>query len=269
MRPSQLPSIREFMSRDHHEDVDRLNETLHSSGDAGLVSEMPPIPFTGNIDVIEKGNCVCLIGINPLWAASERSHIDEYQPAMELIEKFHVGDELAFQDYINSRLNYFKADYARFGHYDKPTMGYPLLFFPDETTRSVWNNHAFAMDIVPYFSRNAGKLDRRRIIQEANSDPAILSHHAMIEDIIREVKPSVIHLNGSHAIEVFEKLGWTEEPLERLGELGRKYGLRAGFSTIGDMKIKILAHNQFGFGRSLPTKKHWPDIVTAWNEWNS
>jgi hypothetical protein len=55
MRPSQLPEIRELMSRDYRTDVRRLNELLNSRGDAGL-QEVPPVPFTGDIDSMGRGN---------------------------------------------------------------------------------------------------------------------------------------------------------------------------------------------------------------------
>jgi len=263
MRPSQLPSIREFMSRDYREDIQRLNQILHSSGDAGLVNKVPPIPFTGDIDSVEKGNCVCLIGINPLWSVKETKHVQEYLPAARMIESFFRGNEDAYVEYIKSRLNYFQQDYANTGHFNKPAMGYPLLY-PELSNDDIWGRRAFAMDIIPYFSTNANKLNKKKIFDASKNDPAILSHQNMMKEIIIETNPSLLHLNGSHAIAIFEKLEYCEKPLVKLGELGRKYGLRSGYANIGDLKIKVLAHNQFAYGSSKTSD--WPEFIRLWNE---
>ena len=80
--------IFDFMKRNHIDDSRRLNQILSSSNDAGLVHKMPPIPFTGNIESMEKGNCVCLLGINPLWPApGKKAHDMELKPAINMIKK--------------------------------------------------------------------------------------------------------------------------------------------------------------------------------------
>ena len=106
MRPSQLPEIRELMSRDYRADVRRLNELLNIRGDAGL-EEIPPIPFTGDIDSMERGNCICLIGINPQFPRREKPHRLEIGPTKETIARFHRGEEGAYQEFTDSRLGYF------------------------------------------------------------------------------------------------------------------------------------------------------------------
>jgi len=268
MRPSQLPSIREFMARDHRDDVDRLNGLLHSSGDAGLAREVPPIPFTGDIDSVEKGNCICLIGINPLWSAKQVKHVQEYRPAEGMISRFRSGEERAYDEYIESRQRYFDYEYANWGHFDKSGYGYPGLGFPNEHKRSVWKRHAFAMDIVPYFSRDAGRLDKKKIIKHVQTDPALENHHRIMKEVIMETQPKTIHINGSHGMYAFEKI---LKPKLELQEEFSQYKLKFGHVEIGGFRTKVLAHNQFAPGRFTPNPydKYWPMFIESWRNWLS
>ena len=260
-------SLMQFMLRDHEADTDRLNRILSSSGDAGLVRRMPPIPFTGDIESMQQGGCACLLGINPLWPAPGKpAHETELRPAMRLIKRLRAGDRSAFAEYMRTRMTYFSSGIANWGHFDKVGHGYAEHFFTSEDKRSVWDTHAFAMDVVPYFSRDATSLDRGRIVEQASSDPALRHHQRILASVIAETRPSVLHLNGSHAIQVVEAL-YCDIPLERQGELGSQYGLRFGEARIGGTPVRVFAHNQFGFGRYNPSKKHWPAFARAWDEW--
>lgn len=259
--------IFDFMKKNHIEDSRRLNEILSSSHDAGLVNKMPPIPFTGNIESMEIGNCVCLLGINPLWPAPGKpAHNLELKPAINMIRRLHGGNDHAFDDYLTTRLNYFSSGIANWGHFDKVGIGYAEYFFDGVDKRSVWNKNAFAMDVIPYFSRDASSLDRNRIVEQVSADVSLIHHQRILSSIISETQPLFLHLNGSHAIQVVEKL-YCEHPLERQGELGSKFGLRFGEAIINDTKIKVFAHNQFGFGKWLPTTKQWPEFARAWRNW--
>ena len=133
MRPSQLPSIRQFMGRNHSKDVVRLNTVLNRNGDAGL-EDMPPIPFTGDIDAMEKDNCICVLGSNPHWPAESRdAHQNEILPTRRMIEEFHEGEEQQYQSFIDSRLNYFRGNMANWVHYrriGKGSVSYTHLTLP-------------------------------------------------------------------------------------------------------------------------------------------
>ena len=257
----------QFMLRDHREDAGRLNRSLSGSGDAGLVRSMPPIPFTGDIGSMQRGDCVCLLGINPLWPAPGKpAHEAELRPAMRLVKRLHGCDDGAFLEYMRTRLTYFSSGIANWGHFDKVGYGYSNCFFTSEDTRSVWKEHAFAMDVVPYFSRDATSLDRGRVVEQASLDPALRHHQRILASVIAETRPSILHLNGSHAIQVVEAL-YCDGPLDRRGELGSQYGLRFGEARIGGTTVSVFAHNQFGYGRYNPSKKHWPAFARAWDEW--
>lgn len=267
MNPELEESLLQFMLRDHWEDAGRLNQSLSASLDAGLVRKMPPIPFTGDIGSMRREDCVCLLGINPLWPAPGKpAHELELRPAMRLIERLRSGDQGAFSEYMRTRTSYFSSGIANWGHFDKVGYGYSNHFFPDEDMRTVWREHAFAMDVVPYFSRDATSLDRGRVVEQASLDPALRHHQEILASAIAETRPSILHLNGSHAIQVVESL-YRDVPLERQGELGRRYGLRFGEARIGGTAVSVFAHNQFGYGRYNPSKKHWPAFAKAWDEW--
>ena len=259
--------IFDFMNRNHLKDSLRLNEKLSPSNDAGLVGEMPPIPFTGDIDAMEKGNCVCLLGINPLWPAPGKpAHEVELKPAIDLIRRMHLGEKQAFDDYLESRLSYFHSGIANWTHFDKVGVGYSQFFFEGVDKRDVWRKNAFSMDVVPYFSRDATSLDRNRIVEQVSKDVSLVQHQEIISSIISETRPSILHLNGSHAIKVVEKL-YCENPLKRQGVLGERFGLRFGEAVFNDTKVKVFAHNQFGYGRYNPAKKHWPEFAKLWQNW--
>ena len=79
------------MMRDHTEDVRRLNYVLNRNGDAGL-EDMPPVPFTGDIDAMESGNCVCVLGINPHWPTESRdAHQNEIIPFRKMVSALQEG----------------------------------------------------------------------------------------------------------------------------------------------------------------------------------
>ncbi len=260
--------IHEFMRRDHQNDSERLNQKLTSSGNAGLVEEMPPIPFTGDIEAMDVGNCVCLLGINPLWpAVGKPAHELELKPAIDLIKKMHSGDEQSFDKYLDSRLNYFNSGIANWGHFDKVGHGYSEHIFTGTDKRSVWERNAFAMDVIPYFSRDATNLNRKKIVEQVTEDPALIKHQRIMSSIISKTQPSILHLNGSHAIELVEEL-YCENPLVRQGAFGKQFGLRFGEAKINHTTVKVFAHNQFGYGRYNPAKKHWPEFARLWQQWN-
>ena len=110
------------------------------------------------------------------------------------------------------------------------------------------------------------KKDIRVIVEQVSADSSLIQHQRILSSIISETQPLFLHLNGSHAIQVVEKL-YCEHPLERQGELGSQFGLRFGEVVINETKIKVLAHNQFGYGRYNPSKKHWPEFARAWRNW--
>ena len=55
----------DLMSRDHFQDVNRLDKILGKQESASLSNMVPPNPFVGNPSKLIPGECVALIGINP------------------------------------------------------------------------------------------------------------------------------------------------------------------------------------------------------------
>ena len=267
MRPSKIPEIRELMSRDYREDVRRLNGLLNRHGDAGL-QEVPPVPFTGNIDAMERGKCICLIGINPQFPALSRdAHKDEIAPTKKMVDRSLGGDSGAYQEFIDSRLGYFEGAMANWVHYGKLGKGYAENFFLGETDRSVWGRHAFAADILPYWSTDTSKISMSRFRMQINEDPALLLHQRMLARVIEETRPDFVHINGISAGRLFQKLYCSEHPLEPWGDLGDEHNLMFGHASFGEFRVPIMTHNQFG--QWGPSSRHWPEFAGAWRQWKS
>ena len=265
MRPSQIPEIRKLMMRNYQTDVRRLNGLLNSRGDAGL-QEVPPVPFTGDIDAMEPGNCICLIGINPHFPALSRdAHKDEIAPTTKMVERFHNGDSIAFQEFIDSRLGYFKGKMANWVHYGSLGRGYAENFFPNESDRSVWERNAFAADILPYWSTDTNKISLSRFGKHIDKDPSLLLHQRMLSRMIEEVRPAMVHVNGISAGRLVDKLYCKEHPLKPWRGLGEEHNLMFGHASFGRIRVPVMTHNQFG--QWGPKSKHWPEFANAWREW--
>ena len=265
MRPSQIPEIRKLMMRNYQTDVRRLNGLLNSRGDAGL-QEVPPVPFTGDIDAMEPGNCICLIGINPHFPALSRdAHKDEIAPTTKMVERFHNGDSIAFQEFIDSRLGYFKGKMANWVHYGSLGRGYTENFFPKESDRSVWERNAFAADILPYWSTDTNKISLSRFGKHIDKDPSLLLHQRMLSRMIEEVRPAMVHVNGISAGRLVDKLYCKEHPLKPWRGLGEEHNLMFGHASFGRIRVPVMTHNQFG--QWGPKSKHWSEFANAWREW--
>jgi hypothetical protein len=134
------------------------------------------------------------------------------------------------------------------------------------------------MDIVPYFSRDAGRLDKKKIVKHAKTDdsgrlvspslpdPALENHQRIIREVITETRPKIIHLNGSHGMYAFEKI---LQPKLELQEEFSQYKLKFGHVVIEGFETKIIAHNQFAPGRFTPNPydKYWPMFIESWEKW--
>ena len=263
MRPSQLPSIRQFMGRNHSKDVVRLNTVLNRNGDAGL-EDMPPIPFTGDIDAMEKDNCICVLGINPHWPAESRdAHQNEILPTRRMIEGFHEGEEQQYQSFIDSRLNYFRGNMANWVHYRRIGKGYAENFFEGETYQSVWDRNVFALDILPYWSADTGRISDSRLRKNITADPAMVQHQLMISEIIESVRPKLIHVNGTTARRLVEAF-YCPEPMQSSGQ---EHSLMFGHARFGNTLVPVMAHQQFG-SRNGPSSKHWPQFVQAFRDFS-
>lgn len=267
MKPSEIPEIRKFMSRDYKSDVDRLNEILNSRGNAGL-QQVPPIPFTGDIDSMESGNCIFLIGINPHFPAISRdAHVNEIVPTKQMIQRFHSGHEESYQEFIDSRLNYFRGVMANWVHYGVMGRGYAENFFPQQNEKSVWEKNVFAADILPYWSADTGSISLSKLAKNINKDPSLILHQKMLAKIIEKIKPSVIHVNGISAGRLVDKLYCHDDPLESWGALGEEYNLMFGKASFGNFNVPVMTHNQFG--QWGPKARHWPKFAAAWKQWSN
>ena len=267
MKPSEIPEVKEFMSRDYFSDVHRLNKILNNRGDAGL-QEVPPIPFTGDIDSMENGNCIFLIGINPHFPALSRdAHRKEIAPIKKMIRQFHEGNDIFYTEFIDSRLSYFRGNMANWIHYGGIGAGYAENFFPKQNQRSVWEKNIFAADILPYWSTDTSKISLSRLSKNIDKDPALILHQKMLCRLIEEIQPSMVHINGILAGRLVNKLYCNDNPIKPWGRLGDEHNLMFGKATFGNYDVPVMTHNQFG--QWGPKKRHWPEFADAWRDWRS
>ena len=250
------------MMRDHTEDVRRLNYVFNRNGDAGL-EDMPPVPFTGDIDAMEAGNCVCVLGINPHWPTESRdAHQNEIIPFRKMVSALQEGDERHYQSFIDSRLGYFRGKMANWKHYKPIGSRYAEHFFHGQSYQSVWKRNAFALDILPYWSTGTGKISNSRLRKNIYSDPATATHQLMMSEIIQFTNPSLIHVNGTTARRLVEEF-YCPEPLEHRGQ---EHSLMFGHARFGEKMVEVMAHQQLG-SRNGPSSKHWPGFIEELRKW--
>ena len=254
-------ATRNFMARDHQKDVDELNELIRKkkSINAGLIRQMPPIPFTGNPWSKSKGNCVLLVGINPRWhERGTKQYEKELLPSMKHISSFHSGDNSAFDKYLDSRNDYFKSGMKYGRHFTFLENRFRENCYPVENP---WERHIQSIDCIPWFSDDTDDIDVEMVALEYLEHPAFCSYIEVIKCIIDLIEPNWIHINGKFTRLVFEKSfsGY----FERMKGMDRKDGVFVGHCIIGDQQLPLLAHN-FAGSRNSPNIEGWKEMMINW-----
>ena len=261
--PSQLPELRQLMQRDHGGDIERLNVLLNRNGYSGL-ENVPPAPFAGDIDAAMGAGGICLIGINPQYPARRKPHELEIRPTIEMVSRLLDGDEGGFDEFVASRLGYFRGGMANWVHYAKLGEGYARSFFPGEDSRSVWDRGVFAADILPYWSRDTSKISFSRLKRQVRDDPALALHQKFLSRLIATTRPSMIHVNGNDARKLVDEF-YCSSTLSNWRGASTEKNLMFGYATIEGERIPVMAHNQFG--QWTTHGKYWPRFVEKWNDW--
>ncbi len=257
-------ATRNFMGRNHLQDVDQLNELIRKekSITAGLKREMPPIPFTGNPWNKKKGDCVLLVGINPRWHdKGTKQYENELLPAMEQISLFHSGVDSAFDKYLESRNEYFLSGMKYGRHFTFLENRFRENCYPVENP---WDRHIQSIDGVPWFSDNTDDIDYDMVSKEYLEHPAFCSYVELIKCLIDLIEPNWIHINGKFTRIVFENAFPSYS--ERMSGIEQKYGIYVGHCIIGNWEMPVLAHN-FAGSRNSPNIKDWKKMIEIWREW--
>jgi hypothetical protein len=252
------------MIRDHTADVTELNEVIRkvSSLSANLRPEMPPIPFTGNPWSKEQGNCTLLFSINPKWHnPGSKQYEKEFSKSIQLIDRFHGGDDSAFNDYLRLRTEYFISGMAYGSHFTYLENRFRENWYD---VSDVWSRHVLCMDCLPWFSDNTNDIDNERLSEAYSTLNSLLSYRRIIEEVVLLTRPSRIQINGKTTRIAFEKI-FGDGPLTSYP----KWGMYTGEVTIAGLTIPVLAHN-FGKSMSGPnSKQDWSEMAEAWDNWLS
>ena len=257
-------AVHDFMARDYRKDVAELNGRLSkkNSISARLRPEMPPIPFTGNPWSKEIGNCTILFSINPKWHEPGTSQYErEFRQSISLIDKFHLGSDSAFDDYLNQRKDYFSSGIAYGGHFTYLENRLRENWFD---TPDVWSKHVLCMDCLPWFSDNTDDIDNERLKEGYDKIESLLSYRRIIEEVVLLTQPNRLQINGKPARMAFEAI-FADEPFTKFP----KWGMSTGEITIADHTIPVLAHNFGGKVHGPNSIQDWSDMAKVWNSWLS
>jgi hypothetical protein len=255
-------AVRDFMLRDYASDVKELNEALRkpSRPSANLQPEMPPIPFTGNPWSKERGNCTLLFSINPKWhEPGSKQYEKEFRESIHLVDRFHAGDDSAFDSYLQLRTEYFSSGMAYGGHFTYLANRFRENWYD---VQDVWNSHVLCMDCLPWFSDNTNDIDNGRLRDAFSTLDSLSSYRKIIEEVVLLTRPSRIQLNGKTTRIAFEEI-FGDEQFEPFP----KWGMHTGDVTIAGLKTPVLAHN-FGAKQSGPNSKgDWAEMAQEWSRW--
>jgi hypothetical protein len=257
-------AVYDFMSRDYVADVNELNQLIRKnrSNSANLRPEMPPIPFTGDPWSKKQGNCTLLFSINPKWHEPGTNQYEkEFREAIQLVDKFHAGDEGAFTNYLKLRTDYFNSGMAYGKHFTYLANRFRENWYDVE---DVWSEHVLCMDCLPWFSDNTDDIDNEQLRDAFSNLESLNSYRKIIEEVVLLTRPSRIQLNGKPTRIAFEAI-FADKPFTS----SNNWGMHTGEVTISGFTIPVLAHN---FGKSVhgPNSiQDWADMADEWKCWLS
>jgi hypothetical protein len=255
-------AVHDFMARDYAADVAELNQVVRKkrSSTANLQPEMPPIPFTGNPWSKQKGDCTLLFSINPKWhSPGSNQYEKEFRQSIEFVDRFHGGDESAFEDFLNLRKEYFTSGMAYGKHFTYLSNRFRENWYDVE---DVWGEHLLCMDCLPWFSDNTNDIDNEKLRDAFATLPSLLTYRRIIEEVVLLTRPTRIQLNGKPARIAFEKI-FADKPFTG----PTRWGMHTGSVTISNLNIPVLAHN---FGKSMHgpnSKQDWAEMAVEWSKW--
>jgi len=240
----------DLMSRDHFQDVNRLDKILGKQESASLSNMVPPNPFVGNPSKLIPGECVALIGINPRLDIN-RKGFQEFEiniPRQCQAKYARTGNLSAFDPWFEKLHNFYHSDayYGRYftklgNHIGRAWFTSPIEGEPAHVNaRKVLSNHVLKLDAVPYYSET-DNMAPEHVSAAMRNDPAMLSHHNLIETLIEECKPRHLQVNGKNtAGEMIKTVFGEQGSFEIIGD--GNSSIEAGWAKIGNHELPILIH---------------------------
>ena len=263
----------EMVNRDYTSDISRINLELKLKNESLLIEDIPPHTFVGDIDKIERDNCVLVIGINPFFSNStkfKKSNIDLPKTCLEKYRE--TRDVSAFEDWINWQKGYFLSDDVNEKHFKKISNLIGPRFFPQtfdgDNWRETLSKHVVEVDVIPYYSVKA-RFNHQKLAQLFKHDPALISHLKLIKWIIKKIHPKWIMVNG--------KTGWDTICQELLcgdGEViddakNKGSEIMVGHTELDTKKIPILMNKQIGGMGGANSHVQRNQVMDSWERWLS
>ncbi len=262
-----------MVGRDYSADVARINSELNLKGDGLLVDYVPPHTFVGNIDKMENGNCILVIGINPfLWDDQrfERANIE--LPIHCLANYRNSGDVNALSDWINWQKEYFLSNDINATHFKKISRligpRYFSLTHGDDNWRDTLCQHIVEVDIVPYYSIKA-QINDQKLAKLYRYDSALITHLNLIKWVIKKIQPRWIQVNGKAGWETIcqELLNGEGEIIDNAGDKGSE--IMVGHTNVTGNRIPVLLHKFIGGLGGANSHNQRNQVMDSWDKWLS
>jgi hypothetical protein len=261
--------LKEFLRRDYHQDVERLNAQLGKAGDAGFATEMPPLPFAGDPFSLQRGNCIAVVGINPKWHGWESKFSPVNREQKTYIDSFIAGDEEAFNKFLSSRASEFEEGPYYGNYYTK--LGNHLFreWFQGkvssrqegpEAAKEVFRRYVLKTDLLPWFSENTNKIDAEKL--RSSQDCALLAYYEILRLLFSGLRPKWIQFNGSQMLDLIEAA--TETGLKRI-QINERMYIRVGRSK--KFETPILVHGFVNSQGGPQSAQQFKLVAQAFRDW--
>ena len=272
--PPNMPLLT-LLTRDHQEDVVRLNSLFSLSGEATLSTEVPPHIYVGNRKNKTPGNNILLMGINPFLSDNPEFQKHNIDTPLRCLKKYNqTNDPSSFEDWLYFQENYFLSSAYNGRHFTRIGNLIGQRWFPetynsqpkDMASRMTLHKHLIEVDAVPYYSRKAS-FNSEKLAAAMRTDPALKAHLSMIESIIHDVKPRWIQVNGLGPSEVVKQC-FIEGSVELLNDgPDKKTEIQVGHAIFGDQRIPVLMHKFLKSPSGPQSAESWDTLWNTWENW--
>lgn len=240
---------------------------------------MPPVPTAGNPFLLQRGNCIAFIGINPRWHDNDDSEADrDCKRIRECIDDFPKQEDR----YHNLRAGYFDEDskiyYWRYFTRPGRFIGEKLLGKtrneregPTSFAKRIFRSYVFKADFLPWFSRNTAKIDTARVA--SSKDDALVEHHNLLKMFLLALEPRWIQCNGLQMEKVAEEIFNLDGSFEKLS-IGSGKKILCGWGKIVSpinsrpaLKVPILMHGFTTSQRGIQSDSEQRLAARKFQEW--
>ena len=263
-----LPVLERFLRRHYERDVGELNVCIGKQADTPVLSSHPPVPITGDVRRLKRGDCIAFIGLNPrLIDEYDGDKHKEFLELNAIVDRLIAGDEFAMQKYLAARATYFAGDGYRQQYYDRPGKLIARAIAPQGSPREVFRNLVFVADLLPWFSYSTKNIDWRKVAE--CSHPALAEHRTMLRIFLEALEPAWVQINGNESRLAVEAL--FEAPLTPIPFPGRRNAsgktARRPIYYVGETKISgrqtpLIVHKQ-----RYSSEEYRANLVELFSKW--